>query len=95
MELLLFIAILLPTALPPIVIDATNAVIINDTIKRLKLNLFDIIIAIDTAVDPEIIPQISPITSLQKLDTFSAFLINFTASFAPLTFFEAIELKVF
>ena len=57
-ESLLLIAILLPIALPPIVKDATIAVIINDTTNKLKLNSLDIISAIDAEVVPLIIPQI-------------------------------------
>ena len=40
---------------------------------------------------PEIIPQISPITSLQKLDTLSAFFLKITATFDPFTFLAFIE----
>ena len=94
-ESLLFIAILFPIALPPIVIDATKAVMIKETNNKLISNLLDNTMAIDAEVEPLMIPHISPITSLQKLDTFSAFFINFTPNLAPLTFLEAIELKVF
>lgn len=87
-------ATLLPNAFPPMVSDATSAVTIKVVNKTFELNFTDIIIAIDEANAPDIIPQISPITSLQKLDTFSEFLINFTASFDPFTRFVAIELKV-
>ena len=44
-------------------------------------------------VEPDTIPHISPITSLQKEDTCAAFFLNFTATLAPLTFLDAIEWK--
>ena len=87
------IAIFLPIAFPPIVRDEIIEVNNKDRIKKFifsaVLNLVDM--AIQQA--PDITPQISPITSLQKLDTLSVFCLNFTASFAPLTFLAAIELK--
>lgn len=85
---------LFPNAFPPIVKAATKDVTISVTISKFQENLDDKIIAIDEASAPLIIPQISPITSLQKLDSFSAFFINVTAKGAPLTFLDAIELNV-
>ena len=67
---------------------------ISDTIIKFRLNLVDKITAIEALVEPLTIPHISPITSLQKLETFSAFFISFTANLAPLTFLAAMELKV-
>ena len=87
------IAIFLPIAFLPIVRDEIIEVNNKDRIKKFifsaVLNLVDM--AIQHA--PDITPHISPITSLQKLDTLSVFCLNFTASFAPLTFLAAIELK--
>ena len=48
-------------------------------------HILTIIEAIAVTRPPEIIPTISPITSLQKFDTFSAFLISTIASRLPFT----------
>ena len=40
---------------------------------------------------PETMPQISPTTSLQTLDTRSAFRRSFSASFAPFSLWAAME----
>ena len=88
-------ATLLPIAFPPIVKEATKPVINNVVISIFIDNLLETINAIDEDNAPLIIPQISPITSLQKLDNFSEFFINLTPTLAPLTFFDDIELKVF
>ena len=81
-------------ALPPIVNAAIIAVITSVVINISKLFDDDNIAANATPADPDTIPHISPITSLQKLDAFSLFFINLTASLAPLTFLVAIELNV-
>ena len=83
-------AILLKNAFPPIVNDAVIAVIINPMYSGLIFNLFDREEVIVTPAEPDIIPQISPITSLQKDDTLSAFFLNDTAFLAPFIFFELI-----
>ena len=71
-----FIAIPLPIALPPIVNAAINAVIISIgiilSVFSFNTNIADIV----APQEPDIIPHISPITSLQKLETLSLFLIN-------------------
>ena len=85
---LFLIAILFPIALLPIVSEAIKAVTIRDTIKELNLKLSIIFLAIITPALPDNIPHISPTTSLQKLETLSAFLISLTAVLAPLTFLE-------
>ena len=54
-------------------------------------NLEAIFKAIIDPVEPETIPHISPTTSLQKLDTLSAFFLNRTATSAPFTRLEFIE----
>lgn len=71
--MLLFIAIPLPRALPPIVNAATNPVVNNVIASIFKLSFVDNIIAIDDDNAPLIIPHISPITSLQKLIVFLHF----------------------
>ena len=62
--MLLFIAILLPKALPPMVkaaiIAVTNKVTINILISKVLAKK----VAIITPAEPDIIPHISPITSL-------------------------------
>ena len=68
-----------------------NKVVIN----RLRWNAFDKILAKATPAEPLIIPQISPITSLQKLEVLDALWISFTAKLAPFILFVAIELNVF
>ena len=70
-----------------------QAVVIKVVSKGEKDNVFDKLTDTIVPADPDIIPQISPITSLQKEDTLSDFLISFTAVFAPFTFLELIELK--
>ena len=60
-----------------------------------KFKVLEIPTAIVVAAAPETIPQISPITSLQKLATLSAFFLNITAILAPFTLLEFIEWKTF
>ena len=86
-------AILFDTAFPPIVSEAIIAVIISPTQKMSKLYVFDIVAVIVTPADPDMIPHMSPITSLQNDDTLSAFFLNDTAFFAPFIFFELIALS--
>ena len=64
---------------------------VNGLNNKLKLNVFVRIAVIVVPAAPDIIPQISPITSQQKLDTLSAFFLNLTATSAPLTFLEFME----
>src|SRR5690625_2772935 len=84
-----------PNALPPTVSAATRLVktIFNiiwvDELGDCCINRVISIMTIVSAL-PLIIPEISPITSLQKLANLSAFRYIFTASFAPITFSEAI-----
>ena len=80
-------------ALPPIVRADTIAVASSDIIRKFIFNTLLRLLDMDTQHAPDMTPHISPITSLQKLDTLSVFFLNVTASFAPFTFLEAIELK--
>lgn len=75
----------LPKALPPTVIDATSALIINwmSKFNPILCVIFTVNIAL---IAPLSTPHISPITSLHILETFGADLINFMAVFAPLPF---------
>ena len=77
-----------PYALPPTVSAETIAVIIRlITRALLSENDVNILIAIEAERPPDITPAISPITSLQKLETFSAFHISDIDSFEPGTRF--------
>ena len=80
-------------ALPPMVKADTIEVVNSDISKKFIFVILLIPDAIDTQQAPDITPHISPITSLQKLDTLSGFFLNVTASFAPFTFLEAMELN--
>ena len=91
MSLLLDMATPLPAAFPPIVNDAIKAVIHKVTGRTGILKVLAIESATVTPAEPEIIPQISPITSLQKDETLLAFFLNNTAVLAPFTFLAPIE----
>ena len=80
-------------ALPPIVRADTVAVASSDIIRKFIFNTLLRLLDMATQHAPDMTPHISPITSLQKLDTLSVFFLNVTASFAPFTFLEAMELK--
>lgn len=95
MRFALFIAMLFPHAFPPIVKAAIKLVTINVTNTGLSEYIVESEVAIVTPAPPDSMPHISPITSLQKLDTFEFILISFRAVFAPFTFLEAIELNTF
>lgn len=86
---------LFPQAFPPIVSAAIKLV----TIKLVKTGLSEYIedreVAIVIPAPPESIPHMSPMTSLQKLETWEFIFMSFKAVLAPFTFFEAIELKTF
>ncbi len=82
---------LFPRALPPMVKEAVIAAVIKLGSNGSIFILVETITAILAAAAPEMIPQISPITSQQKLETLSAFFFNLTAMFAPFTFLEFIE----
>lgn len=84
-------AMFLKMAFPPIVNEAIVAVIINPTQKTFKSKFLEIDAAIVTPAEPDIIPHISPITSLQNDDTLAAFFLNDTAFFAPFIFLELME----
>ena len=58
--------------------------------KGLVFNFCDRDKAIVTPADPDIIPHISPITSLQNDDTLAAFFLKLTAVLAPFIFLELI-----
>lgn len=64
---------LLPIALPPIVRDAIVAATVREVIKGLKLKSLTKIAAIVVAAAPDIIPQMSPITSQQNLILYQHF----------------------
>lgn len=80
-------------ALPPIVRADTIDVAKRDIIRKFIFSVLLKLLAIATQQAPDITPHISPITSLQKLDTLSVFFLNVTANLAPLTFLAAIELN--
>lgn len=77
-------------AFPPIVNAAIMAVIISPIQNISRLYVFDMVAVIVTPAEPDMIPHMSPITSLQNDDTLSAFFLNDTAVFAPFIFFELI-----
>ena len=83
-------AILLHIAFPPMVREATTPVITSPTQNMSRLYVFEIVAVIVTPAEPDIIPHMSPITSLQNDDTLSAFFINDTAVLAPFIFLELI-----
>lgn len=91
MLLALFMAMLFPQALPPIVNEAIKLVRTRVIQKMSTSSLLANNMAIVEAAAPDNIPQMSPITSLQKLDTFEAFFISLMASLEPFTFLAAIE----
>lgn len=92
MDLQFLIAIFLPIALPPTVSEDTNPAINAPSNAVSRLGLFSRILkTIAAPIAPLIIPQISPTTSLQKLDALSAFFKSPTASFAPFILLAAME----
>ena len=90
-DVLFFIAACFPIAFPPIVAAAIVAVVIKLVNNKFKLNFVDNVAAISTPADPDMIPQMSPITSLQNDDTFAELFIRFIPVFAYLILFEFIE----
>ena len=92
---LLLIAKLLPIALPPIVNDEMIAVIINPVKSKSVWYFVTSIAHIVVPAAPDITPQISPITSQQKLDVLSALFLSLTAVLAPFTLRAAIEWNTF
>ena len=70
MFVLFFIAKPLPIAFPPIVIDATSAVTTSVTINTSTLRALASAPDTITPAEPEMIPHISPITSLQNDATY-------------------------
>lgn len=87
-------AIPLPRALPPTVSAATDAVISRLSKKLFKAGAVLIMYATTVAeAEPLIIPQMSPITSLQKFETLSLDFISFIARAECLTLRAAIEWK--
>ena len=82
----------LPQAFPPTVSPAASADIESVIASSCMLGCIDHTrTAIVADAEPEITPQISPITSLQKDDTRPAFRMSFRASPASGTLREAIE----
>ena len=90
-EMLFFIAISFPNDFPPIVNAAIIDVVIRLIINRFILNFDDIVVDIITPADPDMIPHMSPITSLQNDDTLALFWSRFIAVLAYEIFFEFIE----
>ena len=86
-------AIPFPSAFPPIVIAEIIPVTTRIVIKELRWKVRAREDAIILPAVPEIIPQISPTTSLQNEDTLSEFFLNFTATSAPFILLEFIEWK--
>lgn len=84
-------AIFLKMAFPPIVSEAIVAVIISPTQNMFRFSALDKEEAIVTPAEPEIIPHMSPMTSLQNDDTLAAFFLNDTAFLAPFIFLELME----
>lgn len=78
-------------AFPPIVNEAIVAVIINPTQKMFRFKALDMEEDIVTPAEPEIMPHMSPMTSLQNDDTLAAFFLNDTAFLAPFIFLELME----
>ena len=78
----LFFAIFLPIAFPHTVIEATRALIKNCKLKGSDTALL-ILSEIRALIAPLKTPQISPITSAQKLATLEEFLIYFTEVLEP------------
>jgi len=87
-------AMFLPVAFPPIVREEINPVIaaLSSTLSRSGL-MIRILKTRVAPIAPLKIPQISPITSLQKLPTLSAFFSSPIASAAPLIFLDAMLFK--
>ena len=79
-------------AFPPIVNDATIALIINCKLNS-TFNALVIFNAIKALIDPLSTPAISPITSAQIFATLAEFFIKFNEVLAPEDFFAAIALK--
>ena len=83
-------------AFPPIVPAATRPLsIIENTAASINSTLPPICETIKAADVPLMIPHISPITSLNTLDTRPAFFISISELFAPFIFEDAIELNGF
>ena len=89
-SLLLLIATLLNIAFPPIVKLAIILVTINELINIGILNIDETPTDMLAPTAPDIIPHISPITSLQTLLVLLACLINLIHSFEPVIFLEAL-----
>ena len=92
---LFLVAIDLQIALPPTVKLEMKAV--NKTDIMLKLMLVELLtdIARTAPMEPLIIPQISPITSLQILEILLEFLSKPIVSLPPFIFWDAIDRNVF
>ena len=91
----LLIARSFPIALPPIVNEAIKLVKTRFTINTFIPYDSEIDSAMVIPAPPESIPHMSPMTSLQKLETLELFLIKKSAVFEPLTFLDAMELNIF
>src|SRR5690625_383831 len=89
------IAIDFPNAFPPTV--SADTIPVNNTVTTVRSNiaspapkLASNLIITSVLAAPLMTPQISPMTSLQKLENRSAFRIMATACFEPFTFSDAI-----
>ena len=82
----------LPHAFPPTVSPAASADMASvRTISRMPGCIASTRAAMVAAAEPEMTPQISPMTSLQNDDTRPAFRISFSACVASGTLRDAIE----
>ena len=78
--------------MPPIVsAEITLDIAIVSHLCQLSSRMVTSLTTIAAPHAPEMMPKMSPITSLQTLATFSLFLTSHIAVFAPYTFFDAIE----
>ena len=92
MAVLLLMAMDLPKALPPTVIPATRADIKSCTARDKTVGMpMTAWVAMTAEAEPEMTPQISPTTSLQKEETRYAFRSSRMASVASGIFFAAME----
>ena len=91
--MLLLMANILPRAFPPMVSPETRAVTARETATDRMDRACCKRVTMMAAVEPEIMPQMSPTTSLQKLETLLAFRMRPRASRAPGVRWAAMEWK--
>ena len=88
---LCFMAKVLPRALPPMVRPEIMAVTATEISTERRSSAVWSRTTMTAAVVPETMPQISPTTSLQTLETWLAFRSSISASLAPFSLWAAIE----